>query len=91
MSINKLKLGQRVYCIINGKIVTGNITKIMDKGINIDSTYKYIKCKNVFKTKDKAQNELNSRAINRQKNYEKHIAKEHRQQQQLENLFYSYK
>ena len=68
-----------------------NITKIMDKGINIDSTYKYIKCKNVFKTKDKAQNELNSRAINRQKNWEKHIAKEHRQQQELEGLFYSYK
>ena len=33
MSINKLKLGQRVYCIINGIIVTGNITKMMDKGI----------------------------------------------------------
>ena len=39
MSINKLKLGQRVYCIINGKIVTGNITKIMDKGININFMY----------------------------------------------------
>ena len=87
----KIKVGKKVYCIVNKQIISGNVIEVTERGVRIDTTDKFIYSRNIFTTKEKAQTAINSRAINRQKNWEKHIAKEHRQQRELEGLFYSYK
>lgn len=92
MKVNKVKIGQRVYCIINRKIISGVVTAIKPNiGVYIDTRDKIIYNRNLFFTRDRAENALNSRILNEQHNREQHLIKERKEQALIENLFYSYK
>lgn len=92
MKVNKVKIGQRVYCIVNRKIISGVVTAIKpNMGIFINTRDKIIYNRNVFFTRDRAENALNSRVLNEQRNKEWHLIKERKEQALIENLFYSYK
>ena len=92
MKVNKIKIGQRVYCIVNRKIITGVVTAIKPNiGVYINTRDKIIYNRNVFFTRDRAENALNSRVLNEQHNKERHLIKECKEQALIESLFYSYK
>ena len=92
MKVIQVKIGQRVYCIVNRKIISGVVTEIKPNiGVYINTRDKIIYNRNLFITRDRAENALNSRVLNEQYNKERHLIKECKEQALIENLFYSYK
>ena len=92
MKVNRVKIGQQVYCIVHRKIISGVVTAIKPNiGVYINTRDKIIYNRNLFLTRDKAENALNSRVLNEQRDKERHLNKERREQELIESLFYSYK
>ena len=92
MKVNQVKIGQQVYCIVHRKIISGVVTSIKPNiGVYINTRGKIIYNRNLFLTRDKAENALNSRVLNEQRDKERRLNKERREQELIESLFYSYK